>query len=357
MIGGAKVSETEPTIAIVGAGVAGSFLAWNLALRGFKVQVFDHSVPREKPCGGGISPLAFKRFPMLSNLKFSKNVVRKYKFVAGNNAQVERTLREPLTIASRLEFDSELLNQAVENGAEFFKRKVRRIKFLKKGIVIGSGSDEKRADIVIGADGVSSAVRSKVTSRIPSHSILPIFGYYIKGLTDDKIIIKCFEDMYGYLWAFPRKDHISIGIGGYLNSHEKEDLRDRLEKFIEENFPNALQKEKWVGFIPIINSTKFYDVPFSGENWLLIGDAAGQVNPITGEGIIYALLSAELAVQAISVQQLSQYRQIWEANYGRILLRKTELKGTMDKLPFHDRCKNYQALLGEIDPLTENLVS
>jgi flavin-dependent dehydrogenase len=93
-----------------------------------------------------------------------------------------------------------------------------------------------------------------------------------------------------------------------------------VDRFLAEVCPEAKKEKRWAGLLPMAQDTSLWDTPCAGPGWALLGDAAGHVHPITGEGIAYALWSAELLAQAFQQKDPQVYEGLWRERYGRGLL-------------------------------------
>ncbi len=135
----------------------------------------------------------------------------------------------------------------------------------------------------------------------------------------------------GYFYLFKRKDHVSIGVGTHLK--DAKGLREELDNFIREYYPDLEIISEWSHMIPFISDHKFFELPCAGKDWILIGDAAGHVDPLTGEGILYAMWGAELAAEAVHKGRLGLYEKYWRKEYGKELAdRAKEVKASY--IPF-----------------------
>jgi flavin-dependent dehydrogenase len=123
-------------------------------------------------------------------------------------------------------------------------------------------------------------------------------GYYVPG-THHSVHIKFLPGLHGYVWLFPRSDHFSVGICGRMRHGSAAQLRKTLEMCLPE-FGLSLDGARFYAhIIPSLSVNSLRNTRFSGEGWAMVGDAAGFVDAITGEGIFYAMRSAELLSQAL----------------------------------------------------------
>ena len=157
---------------------------------------------------------------------------------------------------------------------------------------------------LIGADGVNSLVRRKLSSNFGAEDLMMTFGYRVPRDFGDRIEIKFFPKLRGYYWAFPRTNHVSFGICGRLSQHPTREMKEYLHHFLEDAgyLSNMSETQHWQVYsalIPSLRRQSFCDNSVCGDGWALLGDAAGFVDPITCEGIYFALRSAELLAQAL----------------------------------------------------------
>ena len=165
------------------------------------------------------------------------------------------------------------------------------------------------ADFVVGADGVRSLVRRNAVGPIARQHLGLAVGYQVRGAAD-AIVFQTYADMEGYLWSFPRVDHASVGIAARLGSVPPQDLWQRVDRFLAVTCPHAKKAERWAGLLPMAKDTSLWDTPCAGSGWALLGDAAGHVHPITGEGIAYALWSAEMLAEAFGQGNPQHYERM-----------------------------------------------
>ena len=311
-------------IAIVGGGPAGAYCAFELAKKGVNATIFDHSHPREKPCGGGISSVALEKFPFLEKLRVRGCSFGEFKVITCTNREVVTEGQDKGFSISRQLLDQELLEMATRSGADMVREKVVRVRRDKKNWIIDTTQKSYNTKTLVGADGVSSIVRRATVGPISKDNLGLTFGYYVTGVKEKQTIVKYLEEMPGYIWVFRRKDEASIGIGSELRFGSL--LRRTLDEFMRTYCPNAKVISKFAVLLPSASDPDFFNLPCAGADWVLVGDAAGHVDPITGEGIHYALWSAKLAAHALAQKELEPYDALWRKEYGCYLMERCRQK-------------------------------
>jgi flavin-dependent dehydrogenase len=123
-------------------------------------------------------------------------------------------------------------------------------------------------------------------------------GYYIPG-NHHTVQIKFLKDLHGYIWVFPRPDHFSAGICGRMKAKSMAELRRTLEDSLPQFGLSLDGASFYAHIIPSLTPDALRNSSFAGNGWAMIGDAAGFVDGITGEGLYYALRSAELLSEAL----------------------------------------------------------
>ena len=310
-------------VAIVGGGPAGASCAIELAKHGVYATIFDHSHPREKPCAGGISTQVIKKFPFLESFRSIGFELSDFRIISYNDIQVMTKKHDYGFCVSRMLFDQGILNIALEKGAKLVTEKVLDVKKVRGGWKIRTNKEFRFAKILVGADGVNSIVRRNTVGPISKENLALTFGYRAISVKDVQPTIK-FLEIPGYIWVFPGNNYVNIGLGSELNYGNQ--LKKLLDDFIHSYYSGIKIFSKYAALLPSANTPEFFSLPCSGKNWVLVGDAAGHVDPTTGGGIFYALSGGKLAAIAIKENEVDSYDNMWRKEYSHSLVRSAEKK-------------------------------
>jgi flavin-dependent dehydrogenase len=311
-------------IAIVGGSLAGAFLALQLRDSGHQISIFDPRAPWEKPCGGGVYADILDQFPILNELPCSWNRPSQLRLISSTReGGFLLGLDSTWVIVSRYDLNHALLQAALQTGGtvRLISERVHGIDLAEDSShwLLRTASRSCKFDVVVGADGVRSVVRKRLLGHIPREDLALAVGYMVSHVPLDEVVVRTYSDLLGYLWYFPRSDHATVGIGCRFGASPPSELWRRLDNFLDTYFPQARKGHRWTALLPAVYSADFWKRPCAGQNWALIGDAAGHVNPINGMGIPYALASAQLAAQAILRDDLKSYDEAWRKEYGQPL--------------------------------------
>jgi geranylgeranyl reductase family protein len=323
------LDRTDAPVLVVGAGPAGATAARALALAGFRVRLVDRAAfPRNKPCGGGISVRALHRFPHLARelTRIPTHAVsRLYLEGPDGDATTIESDRPAALMVRRVEFDALLVSLAIEAGSELLSG-VDIVQVRQTGAGVGlTARDGRRFEgsVVIGADGVHSviarrlglnpgwpetAVALDMMEETPRESLCDrdsstlwvAYGFNpaCAGARKQRAAPE------GYAYMFPKRDHVNAGVGYILRY-----FRDAIVQSPYDLQRGLIERLRDRGFLAgesvRQNFTPFL-IPVAGPlrhlgrgRVLLAGDAGGFVNGFTAEGIYYAMVSGELAAQAI----------------------------------------------------------
>jgi geranylgeranyl reductase family protein len=301
-------------VAVVGAGPAGAWAAYTLARAGARVTIIDPSHPREKPCGGGVTGRALALVAeAIAPARLPITPIRRARFVDASAGQaavvglgtsddegVDSGGPDALVVASRASFDAALVSAACRAGATLLPARARRVATNGRGASVETTAGVLHAGFLIGADGASSLVRRQLTRPFARHELSLASGYFAHGVTSDEIVVDLTADASGYLWSFPRPTHLAIGLCTEAARGTSADLRARVSSWIHRmQIAHGARLEPYSWPIPSLDPGALRRLELAGPGWCLVGDAAGLVDPITREGIYYALVSGMCAAEAI----------------------------------------------------------
>jgi geranylgeranyl reductase family protein len=279
------------TVAVLGGGPAGAFAAERLARAGLKATVFDEKLAWEKPCGGGLTYKAYHEYPFLMDNPWPKKLVHETVIGAPKSGEAKMALAHPLVIYSRFDLNAMLLERAERAGAAIEKTRVLEIERLGRGWRLRTKHGIAEADFCIVATGARNPLRD-VGTQWSAADTMTALGYYVPA-SRERIDIQFLPKLEGYIWVFPRCGHLSVGICG--KGETAQSLRARLEAYMQERGLSRQGSTFYSHMLPSLESTAWRRNRVSGDGWLAVGDAAGLVDPITGEGLYYAMRSGDLA--------------------------------------------------------------
>lgn len=292
------------SIAVVGGGPAGAMAGARLAAAGRRVVLIDEKLAWEKPCGGGLTPKALRQYPFLAEAEVERNWVRGCEMVSPGGRRAWFELEQPIAIFSRRVLNGLMLERARAAGAEIVRERVLAIEGGPGAWCVRTRTEEISATYVVIAAGARNPLL--FSARLEPADLMATAGYYIPG-AGDSIHISFLRGVEGYIWLFPRRDHFSAGICGKMNTTPTAILRRMLEEFLAQRGFTLQGAQFYSHVLPAPRAETIGRLTLRGEGWALVGDAAGLVDPITGEGLYYALRSGELLAQALLADDEAGY--------------------------------------------------
>jgi geranylgeranyl reductase family protein len=320
----------EHEVIVVGAGPSGAATSTALSQKGHDVLLIDrHSFPRDKICGDAVGVGVTKLLYQLGLAEKIQEAIREGKFYPLKTMRLVspsgQTLQAAFTngehgeeslIAPRLYFDAVLQQHAVENGVRFLRAEVME-PIVEEGRVVGVRARENgaiksyRSQVVVGADGVTSTIMRHLRPESDQHRDMHR-AVALRAYIDDLEIYPHEVEFYlyreispGYAWIFPASDHsANIGLGMRLDIYRRkgENLKKMLRDFLD--IPDIRKRLQRGGVLRNIATWPLSfgsqgNLQYAYDGALLVGDAAGFINPLTGGGIHNGVLSALFAAETI----------------------------------------------------------
>ena len=289
---------------IVGAGPAGAYAGCLLAMAGFKVALVDRKdFPRDKLCGG---LLTYKTIDLLQSV-LSANQFLKFDITVSHVFYQEQStasfqLLSPAYTVRRLQFDALLVENAREQGVHtYLGASLQSIDFSQKEVFLSNGYKLKYSTL-IGADGALSRVRYLAGLQKNDMGFCVETHIPWDHLRDSERLRAGGIEIYfgdypnGYGWVFPNKDSVTVGVGNLAQGMMEKEILARYRRFLADI---AISENiKVTGAYLPSGTSVVLGTPLH-EDLCLIGDAAGLIDPFTGEGIYYAFLSAKIVANSI----------------------------------------------------------
>ncbi len=282
-------------VAVLGGGPAGACAAERLSAGGLRTVLFDDKLAWEKPCGGALTYKAYEKYPFLIHNDAPKRLVTLTQLAAPGAGATSLKLREPMVIYSRYELNRMLLARAERAGAQIEKERVVSLSRAGSRWRLATRHGTLEADFCVIAAGAKNRFRDVGTLLTPSDTMLAL-GYFVPQ-EQDHADIQFLPQLEGYIWVFPRCGHLSIGICG--KGEPARNLRARLEAYMQERGISSRHGSFYSHVLPSLEKPSWRHNRVAGQGWLAVGDAAGLVDPITGEGLYYAIRSGDLASQLV----------------------------------------------------------
>ena len=295
-----KTRSTE--IAVVGAGPAGARAAELLSTYGADVLLMDPKAPWEKPCGGGLTKSAFVDVPELREIESLTRPIHRLRVEWDSGLGFGIPLATPIRVVSRLGLARWQLQRATDAGAAFVPARVRAIRRSAGEWMLETTAGAVRAARLVGADGAASIVRRVAAPKFQVE-LAPTRMAFVPGAgpTPETILVRLFPRVAGYVWDFPRPDHRSVGVGIQSGAWRRPRMDEAVDAFRRSTEACRCREERVERSGAVIGTAQLGHGDFSriaGDDFALLGDAAGLADPATGEGIRNAMRSAQLLATA-----------------------------------------------------------
>jgi flavin-dependent dehydrogenase len=301
-------------IAIVGGGPSGSMCGEQLARAGHTVDIIDEHLAWEKPCGGGLTHKAIQCFPFLLDNSYPKKLVNAVELISSQEHHATLNMPHPIVIYSRTVLNGMLLDRAQEAGCRVKRSHVMGVDTAAEKPRYCVDGEWRQTDFLVLAAGARNQLLPE-TRPLQRDELEMTQGYFVPK-TADEITIKFLPHFEGYIWSFPRCDHLSVGICGSMASHTSAELRGHLHAFMEKQQIPAEGAKFYSHVLPSPQERTLSQRNVVGKNWALIGDAAAWVDPLTGEGLFYAIRSGELLGRSLVEGCPEKYPAWVRANFS-----------------------------------------
>ncbi len=322
-------------VIVVGAGPAGSATAFHLARAGMRVLLADRArFPRDKPCGGGLTGRALRHVPCDVE-PVVEHVVDRLVVRVTYGRKVRRTSPAPLIrMTQRRRLDLHLADQAAHAGADFRDGTgVDEIELGDEALTARVGGGAVRSTFLVGADGANGVVARSaglgegIVRGVALEGNVP-WGALPQSPYDETAWVELGVVAGGYGWVFPKNDHANLGVGGWMDEGPR--LRGHLDRLARAHGvePSALESVRGHRLPMRLPGT-----PAGRGRVLLVGDAAGLVDPLSGDGIYEAFVSAKLAAEAIVAGRPEQYEAALSAALDRHAASSWKAKRAADRYP------------------------
>jgi len=342
-------------VAVVGCGPSGATAAAAVAAGGASVVVLERrQVSEEKPCAGGIVRRALKYLPRGVLDSCVEDQARSIRLSCRSEDAFERRVRRPLFYTvQRAAFDSALATRAEQAGAKIIRGVTIVEVDVNDGSVVLTGDDVRvEADILIGADGVTSLVARRCglcitqPARQDPALVIEVTPPDIGSLRA-RAAIDWDSPIGGYAWAFPKATHVTIGSVAPQGTSRAELRRaaiQHFEHYAGQQFQACQVLSERVAMVPVPD----LDMKRSSERVMLVGDAAGLVDPFTREGITWALWSGKLAARAaLAFLEKTTPLENYENLLRKYLLPELRAASKIAKWFFADPAQRHRRLRSE----------
>ncbi|MDH5739027.1 MAG: geranylgeranyl reductase family protein [Nitrospira sp.] len=316
-------------VIVVGSGPAGSSAALRLAQAGVTVAVIEKAaLPRYKTCGGGIVGRAMQALPVDVRhvVEQDCHTAQLNLFPTGLSFTTHR--KTPIVaMTMRDQFDFALLSAAQAAGAVLHQRcAVENVSFHGDFLTVDTNAGSKKAKFVVAADGALSTVARKM-GMVDGRILIPALEYEV---TLPRGRLDMFQGMarfdfgllpHGYGWAFPKKDHLSVGV--LSTALRRGDLKSSMARYLDQLGCGSVTQVERHGFVIPIRPRRG---PFVEKRILLVGDASGFADPVTGEGISFAIRSGLMAAESLIDGRLEaeSVRQAYTCSLAETILPELE---------------------------------
>jgi geranylgeranyl reductase family protein len=325
---------------VVGAGPAGATAAYHLAKKGRSVLVLEKaSLPRYKPCGGGVSPAIAKWFDFDFTPVINNTITKvQYTWKMEDPIEAELQMKQPMWMVKRDEFDNYLSEQAKQQGAQIQDNaEVKGIAKINNGWQVKTSNETFEASYLIAADGV----KGQTANWLGFKSRQEFIGVILEVKTPvpaDKKQTAYFDFgliKNGYIWNFPKADGYSLSAGCLRGKAKSDELKKQLTNYANGSGIDLANSQ----FAEYALNLWTEDRTLHTDRALITGEAAGILDPLNGEGIRPAIFTGMKAAEAIDraiageTKALANYTQVIKEEWSSDMVLANRLAGLFYQFP------------------------
>ncbi|MBV4420453.1 geranylgeranyl reductase family protein [Clostridium tyrobutyricum] len=336
-------------VVIIGGGPSGSSLGYMLITSGVSVCIIEkETFPRFKLCGGLLTEKTVELIEDIYNEPF-QNFKQKISDVAvymDSSKIIDTDTKSTFALVERMDFDKYLIDKYKKSGGTLMEKSYIHKIDINKQIIETNNGEKINFKMLVGADGANSWTRKLINSKYRPNGFC-IESTFQNTRLKNKINLFFNLNNSGYTWIFPKGNSCTVGVGEPLDRNQN--IVERFDEFISDNVPYSLSSKRGA----FISYGKYVKTP-AKNNILLLGDAAGLVDPITGEGIYFALKSAQLAKDSIMCTKHNNYMDT-DIIYNqkiKIIHKKIEDGNFLNKIVFNRKLSKraiFKLLRGKSD--------
>ncbi len=309
-------------VIIIGAGIAGATFGYLMRIKNKKVLIIEKEkiANKEKLCGGLLSQKSYNLFKTIFNIDNDNIPFKNSRKCVIHNGNTTLNLDINTFSIYRKDIDSYVLEEYLKKGGQLIDNSQYEELDLEKN-TLKVNSIEYKFDYLIGADGALSRLRKAITGKNANKNFALEIAY--DKTPKELLEIYFFDNFKGYGWIIPNQENAMIGIG---NVNQETKIKESFNLLLKQIDIDASKNIKGA-FLPTGD-----DIYLNYKNVFFIGDSAGLISPITGEGIYYALISAKILSENLDKNYLSKMNKV---------IRELKSELFLKKYVYNDKLRNY----------------